>query len=243
MQSPEPPPRQIDGWQDAELNAANWMRHWGFSDARANPGGSDGGVDVFSSTAIGQVKYQGAPVGRPALQNLVGADMSAGRRLLFFTGSTYAAPAVDYASRMRIALFRYDPWGRMEAVNFHAHDLIRSAAGREDTASRVSVAVPALRSVPPAGHNPIKVHFKRHWALWCVGFLAILPFAYLGDPAVYSGPFWLDVLKFVGIYAGCWLGALLFLLVHALLRGYGGSRVAALRTWLQGIWFRLNQPG
>ena len=29
----EPPLHQIRSWQDAEINAATWMRYWGFSDA------------------------------------------------------------------------------------------------------------------------------------------------------------------------------------------------------------------
>ncbi len=67
----EPQPLPIRSWADAERNAALWMRRWGYEDAAAAPGGPDGGVDVRSSRALGQVKYQAVLVGRPELQRLV----------------------------------------------------------------------------------------------------------------------------------------------------------------------------
>ncbi|MEU9305864.1 restriction endonuclease [Streptomyces sp. NPDC048269] len=113
-----PARRQIQSWQDAEHNAAAWMRHWGFRDAQAKPGGADGGIDVRSRHALGQVKYQAAAVGRPELQNLFGArgrDMD--KQLLFFTGSSYATTALQYADTNDIALFVYALDGAMVPVN------------------------------------------------------------------------------------------------------------------------------
>ncbi|USQ85567.1 restriction endonuclease [Streptomyces phaeoluteigriseus] len=116
---PKPPARrQIQSWQEAEHNAAAWMRHWGYEDARAQPGGSDGGVDVRSRRALGQVKYQAVAVGRPELQRLFGARGRAlDKELLFFTGSSYAATAIEYAAENGIALFVYGLDGSMTAVN------------------------------------------------------------------------------------------------------------------------------
>ncbi|WP_269215551.1 hypothetical protein [Arthrobacter sp. AK01] len=39
-----PTPRQVATWQDPELNARDWMRAWGFTDAQlTNPGGQTKG--------------------------------------------------------------------------------------------------------------------------------------------------------------------------------------------------------
>jgi hypothetical protein len=103
---PSPPPlTAITTWQEAEHNAAAWMRHWGFTDATAKPGGPDGGIDVYSSRALGQVKYQAAHVGRPALQQLFGArGHDLGQQLFMFTGAGFTPDAVDYAEKTNIAL-------------------------------------------------------------------------------------------------------------------------------------------
>ncbi|WP_369265650.1 restriction endonuclease [Streptomyces sp. R35] len=118
IRSQLPARRQIQSWQEAEHNAASWMRHWGYEDARAHPGGADGGVDVRSAHALGQVKYQGSAVGRPELQRLFGARGRAmDKELLFFTGSSCAATAIEYAAENGIALFVYGLDGSMTAVN------------------------------------------------------------------------------------------------------------------------------
>ncbi|MGW4347878.1 restriction endonuclease [Streptomyces sp. NPDC004690] len=130
VRTPQPPAgRQIQSWQEAEHNAAAWMRHWGYEDAQARPGGSDGGVDVRSRRALGQVKYQAAAVGRPELQRLFGARGRAmDKDLLFFTGSGYAATAVEYAAENGIALFVYGLDGSMTAVNALARRIAAVAA-------------------------------------------------------------------------------------------------------------------
>ncbi len=142
--SPSRPPagRQIQSWQEAEHNAAAWMRHWGYKDARAQPGGSDGGVDVRSRRALGQVKYQAAAVGRPELQRLFGARGRAlDKDLLFFTGSSYAATAIEYAAENGIALFVYGLDGSMTAVNAPARR-IATASAPPSSASQAPVSVP-----------------------------------------------------------------------------------------------------
>jgi hypothetical protein len=126
----QPPIRQIDNWQDAERTAETWMRSWGFLDARAAPGGSDEGLDVRATGADGQVKFQGAQVGRPALQRLVGARPNEQDRMFFFTGSNYSNHAVDYANERGVALFQYDPWGRMTPMNVVAAEMVRGSAER-----------------------------------------------------------------------------------------------------------------
>src|SRR5215218_4673157 len=102
----QPPIHQIRSWQDAEINAATWMRHWGHSDAAVTDGGADGGVDVRSSRALAQVKYLAAAVGRPDLQRLGGVGAGEpGKQLFFFSGSDYTATALEYADQTGMALF------------------------------------------------------------------------------------------------------------------------------------------
>ncbi|MFF9497328.1 restriction endonuclease [Streptomyces flaveolus] len=157
VREPKPPARrQIQSWQEAEHNAAAWMRHWGYEDARAQPGGSDGGVDVRSRRALGQVKYQASAVGRPELQRLFGARGQAlGQQLLFFTGSSYAATAIEYAAENGIALFVYGLDGTMTAVNAPARRIATAAPAPAPAVSLANPAptapAPVLTSAPASG--------------------------------------------------------------------------------------------
>lgn len=114
----QPAVTQIDSWQAAEHNAAAWMRHWGHPDARVTGGSADGGIDVGSNTALGQVKFEAAQVGAPAVQRLVGArGWDSHKQLFFFSGAGYSPQAVAYADSMGIALLKYDLAGRMTPAN------------------------------------------------------------------------------------------------------------------------------
>ena len=135
--NPSPAPRQIQSWQVAEHNAAEWMRHWGFLDARVTESGSDQGIDVRASRALAQVKFEAKQVGRPQVQNLVGArgrDQAAA--LLFFSGVGFARPAVQFADEMEVALFTYSLLGAMTPANEAARRLIEDAeaAGQSESA-------------------------------------------------------------------------------------------------------------
>jgi hypothetical protein len=210
LETQVPAPRQIDTWQAAELNAAAWMRYWGYDDAVADPGGADGGVDIRATRALGQVKYQGAPIGRPALQQLVGARKRASQRLLFFTGSSYSKAAREYADEMHIGLMVYDPWGRMSAANPVAERILRLPARR---------TAPALVSTQPSG-TPSAGHLARHWAAWVGALLVLAPFATTGLAGLYTGPSWLDIVKFTGVLAASWTvaGGVFWLWRHSLAR-------------------------
>jgi hypothetical protein len=110
--------RPVTSWQDAEHNAVEWMRHWGFADASMTSGGADNGVDVRARGALAQVKFRAAMAGRPDLQRLVGArGRDTGKALLFFSGTGYSAHALVYADDMEIALFEYDQTGRVQPAN------------------------------------------------------------------------------------------------------------------------------
>ena len=105
-------------FHDAELNAAEKMRDWGYADAVATTGGSDGGIDVRSRGALAQVKfYRTSKSTRPEVQKLYGSRGHGQEKLLFFTSIGYTAEAVAYANHEAIALFTYDGTGTTHPVN------------------------------------------------------------------------------------------------------------------------------
>lgn len=146
-----PEPRQIDSWRAAEENAAVWMRFWGYPDARVTQGGPDGGVDVMSSLALAQVKFEAVQTGTPALQRLVGARRNDHHKaLFFFSGAGFSTPAIDYADHMDIALFKYDLVGRMTPSNSVALRLL----GQDPNATQVGPGLPYVIYKPGAAGPP-----------------------------------------------------------------------------------------
>ncbi|WP_307177956.1 restriction endonuclease [Streptomyces africanus] len=194
-----PQPMQISSWQQAERNAARWMRHWGYADATARPGGPDSGIDVRATGALGQVKYQAAQVGRPELQRFVGArPRGSTAQLIFFTGSGYTATAVAYAQEWNIALFTYRLDGTMTPVNEAARRIHRSSASTAPTAARDPETAEA------------QTFWQRNWRVVAGISLLMAPLGSIGDEKTYTGPLALDVLKFIGILLTGWsLGAFL----------------------------------
>lgn len=143
------------------------MRHWGFQGVRTTAAGSDAGIDVVAADAVGQVKFEARLVGRPQLQNLVGARGRAHRtRLLFFTGAGYSQPAQEYALDMDIALFEYALDGTMTAVNAPART-VAAAGDASRTGSSGSV-----RSRPVAPSRPVVP--KPGGARWLLAGMAAL---------------------------------------------------------------------
>jgi hypothetical protein len=184
---------QISSWQQAERNAARWMRHWGYADATAHPGGPDSGIDVRATSALGQVKYQAAQVGRPELQRFVGSrPYGSTAQLIFFTGSGYATTAVAYAQEWNIALFTYRLDGTMTPVNESARRIRR----------------PSAATLPAAARNPesaeTQTFWQRNWRVIAGISLLMAPLGSIGDEEIYTGPLALDVLKFTGILLTGW---------------------------------------
>ncbi|MFF0836722.1 MULTISPECIES: restriction endonuclease [unclassified Streptomyces] len=110
---PSTPPQAID-WRACEHIAAEHLRALGIADAEVTPARGDAGIDVRSEIAIAQVKHQRTPVGRPALQNLVGAAGPAHRGEIkplrfFYSTSGYAKPAVEYARCNDVILYVINP--------------------------------------------------------------------------------------------------------------------------------------
>lgn len=100
------------------------MRTHGFPDATPTRGGSDGGIDVTSTSGLAQVKYIGADIGRPVLQRLVGARGRGEQQLLCFSGTGFSEPARAYADELSIALLTFNPAGAVEPVNAAARALV-----------------------------------------------------------------------------------------------------------------------
>ena len=93
---------------EAETFVAKWLRSQGFRSVRATPPSSDAGIDVTASGISVQVKrYASKGVGRPEVQQLVGAAR-VGDVAVFFTSSRYTDAAVEYADQRGAALFAFD---------------------------------------------------------------------------------------------------------------------------------------
>lgn len=109
---PPPPPSYPYGVspEGAEHLVADWMRHLGAENVRVTDFTSDGGIDVDSDQYVAQVKlYSTTTVGRPEVQQLVGAALVNRKKALFFTSSAYTAEAKRYAAQAEVALFKFVP--------------------------------------------------------------------------------------------------------------------------------------
>ena len=97
--------------RDAELQAAEWMRSMGMTDAEATPVGPDAGVDVRSATACAQVKHWTDRVGRKDVQNIYGVARAENRSPIFFALETeqghYTRQAIEWGETNGVALFAY----------------------------------------------------------------------------------------------------------------------------------------
>lgn len=124
-----PPTRYIADANDAEHAAADFMRWLGFLDAQATAVGPDGGVDVWSSDAIGQVKDYGKPIGRPEVQQHLGVAIGEGNKLpIFFARSGYTPQALQWADERNMPLYEFDLAGSWQVSNLAAQRLWMSGA-------------------------------------------------------------------------------------------------------------------
>lgn len=110
-------------WQRAEKVAEAALRGMGHNDARVTAGGADGGLDVVGRGIAAQVKYTNKAVGRPVLQQLVGA--ASGRTAACFAASGFSAPAQEFADQRGIALFTIRLPNTVTAINRAAKQMTR----------------------------------------------------------------------------------------------------------------------
>lgn len=131
-----PPRRLLRTPHDFELVAADWLRFWGFNDARASPIGADGGIDVEGVRIAAQVKSWTAPrISRPLIQQISGAARQ--KQAAFFSLCEYTQQAISWADAADVALFRFVGYdGSVEPANQVAVQLIsRAASDRSGLAS------------------------------------------------------------------------------------------------------------
>lgn len=121
--SAAPERRLIKTYRDAEIYAAEYMRHLGFADATPTPTGSDGGIDVDAGAAIAQVKMEGVATGRPVIQALFGVATVEGKSPLMFSLAGYTAQALEWADQAEVACFEFATDGSVVAVNTAAREL------------------------------------------------------------------------------------------------------------------------
>lgn len=108
---------RIRDWQDAEVAAARWLRKAGCRRVSLTGGSADGGIDVVTADWAVQVKHTTKRVGRPAVQQLVGAALTLDRLPALFSTSGFSAPACAYALEHQVALFELDLDGRAYGIN------------------------------------------------------------------------------------------------------------------------------
>lgn len=122
----------IYSWQEAERLAQKWMFYFGYHDSKLTRAGADGGIDVNSSRAVAQVKYENTKTGRPVIQALAGEAHNQGKEALFFSLSGYTKGATEWAeeSRIGVALFQYDQSGNIECSNSASRQIMKIAKSR-----------------------------------------------------------------------------------------------------------------
>lgn len=108
---------RIRDWQDAEIATARWLRRAGCRRVSLTGGSADGGIDVVTAAWAIQVKHTSKRVGRPAVQQLVGAALSLDRAPALFSTSGFSSPALEYAIDHDVALFELDLDGTAHGVN------------------------------------------------------------------------------------------------------------------------------
>ena len=106
--SPQPQPYGVSH-EGAESLCADWMKHFGISDAKVTKFVNDGGIDIQSKGWIAQVKNVGNPVGVASVREFVGVVNDDGRRGLYFSRSGYSSGAIEFADRQNLALLVFHP--------------------------------------------------------------------------------------------------------------------------------------
>jgi hypothetical protein len=110
------PKRAVTDWRHAEELARDFMRWLGYLDAELTNEGADGGVDVRSKRAIGQVKMHSNGVRRSDIQALVGEAAVQKRTPLFFA-MNYSKEAITWSNENAISIFKFSRSGEVVAVS------------------------------------------------------------------------------------------------------------------------------
>lgn len=146
-----PPARLVKSARAAEEYAAEVLRALGYHDARVTTSGADGGVDVRSSRALAQVKMEGLPTGRPAVQNIFGIATHEQKSAIFFSLAGYTAQAMKWASDAGVACYEFGFDGSIEARTRAARKLLE---GAEAARPKAQAALAAAGEPPNMARYP-----------------------------------------------------------------------------------------
>lgn len=120
------------GWRSAEEIAEQHLKYIGFANVRLSPPGNDHGVDVIGNDVAAQVKMTALPVGRPVLQQLIGATVNYTHRACYST-SGYTKDAIIYAELHSVALFSIEASGEITPCNQLAEIMERTTPLTEES--------------------------------------------------------------------------------------------------------------
>lgn len=112
---------RIRDWRDAEHGAALWLRKAGCREVSLTGGSADGGLDVVTANWAVQVKHTSKRVGRPVVQQVVGAALTLGLQPAVVSTGGFTSPAIAYADEHEVALLELDLDGRVYRCNQTAH--------------------------------------------------------------------------------------------------------------------------
>lgn len=114
---------RIRDWRDAETATARWLRKAGCRRVGLTANSADGGIDVLTANWAVQVKHTSKRVGRPAVQQLVGAALDVDRAPALFSTSGFTAPGIAYAEQHDVALLELRLDGSARRVNAPARKI------------------------------------------------------------------------------------------------------------------------
>lgn len=112
-----PSPRQVTSFTTAVENSIDWLKYWGYADARASFQDRGRAIDVQAGNAVAGVKFEAKHVDASTLQTFRDESPDEHKRLMFFTAVGYDQGALGYAEEAGIALFTYTIEGRVSPVN------------------------------------------------------------------------------------------------------------------------------
>lgn len=125
-----PKPRIFRSPREAESIACDWLRYIGYQDAELTRSGPDGGIDLESRQAIGQVKAEMKRCGRPVIQQTFGVGRALGKDPYVFALAGFTRPAIEWADENGVSLFEFNHAGEIEAVNRLAALRLKAADDR-----------------------------------------------------------------------------------------------------------------
>ena len=123
----KPAKRLLRKARDGEVAARDWLLFLGFTDARLTKQGPDGGIDVFGSRCVVQVKMEAKPTSPHVVQAIFGIGQKQGKQALVFSLSGFTKKAVEFADSADVPLFTFDLQGEPAPANGAAKRLWRSA--------------------------------------------------------------------------------------------------------------------